>query len=86
MQYLIYAVIASGIVSGGIFPQMQSAKDSVPYLIGLVLFLNFSEVSVPWRRFYRRMAVPVSEVTSFSATGDECETKARRILFRCPRR
>lgn len=57
MQYLIYAVIGSGIVSGVIFPQMQTVKDSVPYLIGLVLFLNFSEVSVSWRKFYRKELV-----------------------------
>jgi BASS family bile acid:Na+ symporter len=54
MQYLIYAVIGSGIVFGLIFPQIQTGKDTVPYLIGLVLFLNFSEVSVPWRKFYRK--------------------------------
>jgi len=53
LKYLFHIVIFSGIALGFIFPQLQVYKLSIPWMVGLVLFLNFLETKLKWQRFFR---------------------------------
>ena len=53
MQYLIYLITIGGMGFGILIPELNVAKPAIPYLIGLLLAVNFYEIEFKWKRFLR---------------------------------
>ena len=54
MKYLIYVSAAVGIASGLLLPQAGELTECIPYLIGLLLLLNFLDVRTQWNKLLRK--------------------------------
>ncbi|MFC1561916.1 hypothetical protein ACFL6I_19735 [candidate division KSB1 bacterium] len=53
MKNILYIIIALGLFTGFIFSELDFFRPAVPYLIGLLLFLNFLEFQPKWERLFR---------------------------------
>lgn len=54
MKNLIYVSAAAGVASGLIFHQAGELTACIPYLIGLLLLVNFLDVRTQWNKLLRK--------------------------------
>jgi len=54
LKIVLYIVILFGIICGILFPHFAVLSITIPYLIGILLYINFLEMHPVWRRFFRK--------------------------------